>query len=345
MPYYLSFDGGGSKLNGMLFDGDLKLLSVARAGGINTTQGTLDDCKGNIESALDQLFADFTPQKVDIMYYTGVGVFPLLVEAAKKRAEIAETVHMDEPMGGLIAGALRREGVLALSGTGSDIFFIGPARPRNDKQSWNYPERDVDRTGAPRMGVGGWGPILGDDGSGAWIGQQAIRAVVRMVNGWGEDTVMLDLIREAWKLKTDWDMVTIVHSSPAPLRVCASLTPLVGRAAGLGDRVALDIVRQAGHYMAVQTDALIKKAGLGPEWWDVTLCGGAWKTHPLMLRQYLSELKPAYPTLTARRPLFEHVMCGPARLLLDKGAGREAAIALLKEKFPAYIVAQPETEE
>ena len=343
MPYCLSFDGGGSKLNGMLFDDGMNLISACRAGGINTSQGSLDDCRSNIESAVGQLFGAAAPDRIDVMYYTGVGVFPLLVEAVEKRAAVTRTVHLDEAMGGLLAGALKREGVLALSGTGSDIFYIGPERPAADN-GFTYPDHHTDGPRRQRMGVGGWGPILGDDGSGVWIGQQAIRAVVRMVNGWGEDTMMLRMIREEWKLANDWDMVHIVHSSPAPLRVCASLTPLVGRAASAGDRVALDIVRQAGHYMAVQTDTLLKKAKLGPEWWDVTLCGGAWKTHPAMLAQFLAELRADRPTLTAERPLFEHVICGPALSLLDRGVPREEAIALLKEKFPTYIVPRPETE-
>ena len=325
MAYYLAFDGGGSKLNGVMFDGDMNILGLCRAGGISTSQGSLEDCRSNIESGLDQLFSAHKPARVDKMYLTGVGHFELLESGAKARAELGETVHMSEAEGGLIAGALKKYGILALSGTGSDIFYIAPDGTR-----------DV---------VGAWGPILGDDGSGVWIGQQAIRAIVRLVNGWGEDTVMLPLIREEWHLKADWDMVEIVHRrSTAPLRTVGSLTPMVGRAAAMGDKVALGILREAGHLMAVQTDTLIRRHGFGPDELDVTLCGGAWKSHPIMLDTYRSELQAKYPTLTAERPLFEHVMCGPARLLLDAGVPREQAIATLKAKFPMYTIQNPDTQ-
>ena len=189
-----------------------------------------------------------------------------------------------------------------------------------------------------RLVVGAWGPILGDDGSGTWIGQQAMRAVVRQINGWGQETLLLPILREAWHLKNDWQMVEIVHHSPAPFRQVASVTPLVGQAAAQGDPVALDILRQAGHLMAVQTETLIRRAGLGEDQLDVTLCGGAWKSHPVMYERYVEELRQAHPALTARRPLFEHVCAGPARMLLERGMNRQEAIRLMKARFSQYRV-------
>ena len=317
MATYISFDGGGSKLNGMMFDENLSLLGTGRSGGINLTQTSLEDCRANVRDCLGQLLASHEPAMVDAVFYTGVGDFQLLCEETGRRVRAAQYVRTDEALGGLLAGALKREGVLALAGTGSDVFYISPEK---------------------RLVVGAWGPILGDDGSGAWIGQQAMRAVVRLINGWGEDTLLLSIFREAWQLKNDWQMVELVHRSPAPFRQVASATPLVGRAAALGDAVALNILREAGRLMAVQTEVLIKRAGLREDQLDVTLCGGAWKSHQVMYDSYVSELRAAHPTLTARRPLFEHVCAGPARLLLERGVPRDQAIRLMKAQFPQYRV-------
>jgi len=317
MACYLSFDGGGTKLNGIMFDEDLNLLGAGRSGGINLTQTSLEDCLANVRDCLSQVFSAHKPDRVDATYYTGVGNFHLLCEEVGARVHSAQYVGTDEALGGLLAGALKREGVLALAGTGSDVFYISPGR---------------------RATVGAWGPILGDDGSGAWIGQQAVRAVVRTLNGWGEDTLLLPIIRDAWKLKNDWQMVEIVHRSPAPFRQVASVTPLVGRAAAQGDPVALGILREAGRLMAVQTESLIRRAELREDQLDVTLCGGAWKAHPVMYDTYVGELRANHPGLTARRPLFEHVCAGPARLLLERGATRDEAIRLMKRQFAQYRV-------
>ena len=317
MACYLSFDGGGTKLNGMMFDDDLNLLGTGRSGGINLTQTSLEDCRANVRDCLNQVLAAHEPDQVDVVYYTGVGNFQLLCEEVGLRVHTAQYVGTDEALGGLLAGALRREGVLALAGTGSDVFYISPGK---------------------RMVVGAWGPILGDDGSGAWIGQQAIRAVVRQINGWGEDTLLLPIIREAWRLKNDWQMVEIVHHSPAPFRQVASVTPLVGQAAARGDKIALDILREAGHLMAVQTESLFRRAQLGDGPLEITLCGGAWKSHPVMFDTYAGELHAAHPAVTVHRPLFEHVCAGPARLLLERGMAREDAIHLMKARFQQYRV-------
>ncbi|MBO4886061.1 MAG: hypothetical protein J5602_12185 [Clostridia bacterium] len=317
MACYISFDGGGTKLNGMMFDENLNLLGTGRSGGINLTQTSLEDCRANVRDCLAQVLAAHEPEMVDVAYYTGVGNFQLLCEEVGRRVHVAQYVGTDEAQGGLLAGALKREGVLALAGTGSDVFYISPGK---------------------RSVVGAWGPILGDDGSGAWIGQQAIRAVVRFINGWGEDTLLLPIIREAWKLKNDWQMVEIVHHSPAPFRQVASVTPLVGRAAAQGDRVALNILREAGHLMAVQTESLIRRAELREDQLDITLCGGAWKAHPMMFGTYCAELKENHPALTVHRPLFEHVCAGPARLLLESGVPRGDAIRLMKRQFAQYRV-------
>ena len=317
MACYMSFDGGGTKLNGMMFDENLNLLSTGRSGGISLSQASLEDCCANMRDCLNQMLASYEPEQVDVMFYTGVGNFQRLCEEVGARVHVAQYTGTDEALGGLLAGALKQQGVLALAGTGSDIFYISPGK---------------------RCVVGAWGPILGDDGSGVWIGQQAMRAVVRLINGWGEDTLLLPIIREAWHLKNDWQMVEIVHRSPAPLRQVGSVTPLVGQAAAQGDAVALRILREAGHLMAVQTETLIRRAELSEDQLDITLCGGAWKAHPVMYDTFVSELQAKHPALTARRPLFEHVCAGPARLLLERGMPREEAIRLMKAQFSQYRV-------
>ena len=270
-----------------------------------------------MRDCLRQVLASHEPEMADVVYYAGVGNFQLLCEEVGARVHTAQYVGTDEALGGLLAGALKREGVLALAGTGSDVFYISPGK---------------------RSVVGAWGPILGDDGSGTWIGQQALRAVVHFLNGWGEDTLLLPIIREAWKLKNDWQMVEIVHRSPAPFRQVASVTPLVGRAADQGDAVALGILREAGHLMAVQTESLIRRAALRGDQLEITLCGGAWKAHPTMFDTYRAELTARHRALTVHRPLFEHVCAGPARLLLESGVPREEAIRLMKRKFAQYRV-------
>ncbi len=316
MACIISVDGGGSKLNAMMFDESMNLLGRGLSGGVNLTQTSIEDCRANVCDCLDQLMKDGVPETVDILYITFVGPSRVFVEELEKRTKVGKVVGNGEAQAGILAGNLTMTGIVALSGTGADIFWLGET------------ERKV---------VGAWGPILGDQGSGTWIGQTAIREVVKYLNGWGEETALFDLIMKEWKLEKPWDMVNKVHGAPAPFRQVASLTRVVGKAVEMGDQVAVNILKEAAHLMAVQTDSLFKMVGIDEDQQHVTLCGGAWKTHPLMFEEYKKELKKMYPAATARRPMFEHVCAGPARYLLEeKQMPRSEALALMREKLPQY---------
>ncbi len=316
MACIISVDGGGSKLNAMMFDENMNLLGRGLSGGINLTQTSIEDCRANVCDCLDQLMKEGVPECIDALYITFVGPVRVFIEELEKRAKVGKIVPNDEARAGILAGNLTMNGIVALSGTGADIFYLGEEKHHV---------------------VGAWGPILGDQGSGSYIGQAAIREVVKLVNGWGEETVMLDLIMKEWHLKEPWGMVDVVHSSPAPFRKVASLTRVVGKAVEMGDAVAIRILRSAAQYMAVQTDSLFRQMEVPDDQKHVTLCGGAWKTHPLMFEAYKEYLRGMHPTATARRPMFEHVCAGPARYLLEeRGMTHDEALSLMREKLPQY---------
>lgn len=318
MSYYISADGGGSKLNVMLFDEKMNLLGKGRSGGVNLTQTSLEDCRANVCDSLNQLFAGGVPDRVETLYITFVGPKDVFIDELRSRTHLERVVINPEGEAGMWAGRLRLKGVLALSGTGSGISIY------NDEGRIS--------------GVGGWGPILGDEGSGSWIGQQALRAAVRFNNGWGPVTLLREMIMTEWEITDPWDMIRRVHKAAAPFRKVASLTRVVGRAADAGDAVALGILMEAAHYMALQTDSLFKRVRPTEDFMRITLCGGAWKTHPSMFEQYRKEVTELYPAAVVRKPLFEHVCAGPARFLIENGMPREEAIRLMQTQFAEYRI-------
>lgn len=108
-------------------------------------------------------------------------------------------------------------------------------------------------TGAAALGidddgarlVDGWGPELGDLGSGSWLGREALRAVLRAADGLAAQTDLTDAIAGPVGAVSDiqeW----IARSEPLPRRL-ATLAPLVLDAAEAGDpvahRIATDAVR------------------------------------------------------------------------------------------------------
>ncbi|OWA01273.1 ATPase [Streptomyces sp. CS159] len=127
------------------------------------------------------------------------------------------------------AGALGgRGGVVLAIGTGSVAVGIG-----------------ADGTYAR---VDGWGPLLGDDGSGARIGTAGLRAALRAHDGRGPAT---SLLNAAAGLFGDPERLPArVGRDGNPARTAASFAPEVARAADAGDVVASAIVRDAAADLA-----------------------------------------------------------------------------------------------
>lgn len=319
MGVKLAIDGGGSKLSAVLFDEEFRMLGRGISGGVNINHTTPENSRANVADCLRQVFGEQPPEHIEKLYVVFVGPVNILYEELAKYSKVSKIIPLQESKAGLLAGALREEGILALAGTGSDIFYV-----RNDKRLNSV--------------VGAWGPILGDQGSGTWIGHKALRAVVAAINGWGEPTLIHELVRREWKLEHDWDMVNIVHRSVAPFRTVASVTPLVGEAARAGDPVALKILREAGLIMAVQTDCLIRRQNIPEEYRHVICCGGAWKAHHSMFDAFRERMQELYPGIPVDKPWFEHVMAGPAQEMLIRGVPVEQARLWLSEQFPEYVI-------
>lgn len=318
MAAYISVDAGGTKCQAIMYDENLKLLGEGTSGGVNTNTTTLEDCRRNVGECLDQLMREYTPSHIDKVFVVFVGPREVLFEQLKERTTVGEFVGLNEGQAGLLAGSIKRSGLVALSGTGSDTFRV---------------------TEDGRRGfVGGWGPVLGDFGSGTWIGQQAVRAIVRAIEKWDSPTIMEQMIMEEWGLERGWDMVPIVYGAPSPFRKVASLTRMVGRAAHQGDEVALGLVKTAGEYLGKQTVALINNFEIPREEWDLTCCGGTWKTHPSMLAACRDYLETAGYGMPVKPSWFDPIVAGAASLLLDRGTGQLEAKKIMEAEFGNYVI-------
>jgi N-acetylglucosamine kinase-like BadF-type ATPase len=163
----------------------------------------------------------------------------------------------------------------------------------------------------------GWGHLLGDEGSGAWIGAQGLRAALR--EGDGRDGGSKLLRREVEvRFGDPDDALRAIYGSPAPGHELAAFAPAVAAAAHEGDRVAADIWRRAAGHLAEAVHATA--TGLGAkDGAELSWGGGLFDAGPLLLDPFRTEL-------TRRLP--------GARLTPPAGRAADGALLLARRGLP-----------
>ena len=109
--------------------------------------------------------------------------------------------------------------------------------------------------------------MIGDEGSGYWIGLEALRAGLRARDR-GAETCLLKEIQEFWGLGSLGELVAYANAPVRPQ--FAELTELVVECAGRGDRLALGVLERAGEELAGAVSLVASKmVALGCEAGDV----------------------------------------------------------------------------
>ena len=292
MKYYIAADGGGTKLQVILYDENLHIVNTARMSGTNTIHRPVEDMLADMKKLIDELIPAEI-QEIECADLIILRYQKEFLELLKERCIVRNYHGWGENETPLFSTGVRY-GVVAQAGTGSDAFLVQP---------------DGKKT------VGGWGFILGDEGSGYDIGMNGLKAAIYSTDGRGPKTLIYDILTEEWGLTIPWDIVTTVYGKTDYRSLVASVSRIVAKAAKQKDAVALKIYEDAGHEMAFQVLTVI--ANNGGVWeGPVVTSGGAWKGCPVMFETFRKDILEKYPDAEVRYPIFEPVVgCAVGRML------------------------------
>ena len=318
MGYSMALDGGGTKTLAIIFDEEFNLLGMGRSGGMNTNFETMESVKAHLAECLYACLEAAGVNELDHFFCAGPGPYPeaeaILRQRATLKADKYETVH--EGLSGAYAGLAADRGVNVLAGTGSRIDYID---------------------GDPQFCTGGWGGFIGDEGSGCWIGTHGIQAAIASHDGWGPKSVLEDLIMEEWELeKLNGVVPRVFHGRSMRVEV-SSVSPLVGKAARMGDIAAIDVLKGAAEILSRQTLAMYRNHNVDPSV-PVIVSGSAWKSAPVMFDHFCDLIHAELPDTQILKPIFDPIMGGVIKLALK---GRHAIPAdeleILKKNFAQFM--------
>jgi N-acetylglucosamine kinase-like BadF-type ATPase len=164
-----------------------------------------------------------------------------------------------------LAGATRGEpGVVTIAGTGSIAFGRNAA--------------------GKAARAGGWGFVYGDEGSGFDITRQALRAVLRLEEGWGPKTALHRALLEATGAANANELLHLLYTRDWPRQRVAALARVVDSIALEGDQAAHEILLNAAHQLAMLAASVRRQ--LFAKGAAVVVCytGGAFRSRMLLER-------------------------------------------------------------
>ncbi|MFY9726943.1 MAG: BadF/BadG/BcrA/BcrD ATPase family protein [Bryobacteraceae bacterium] len=270
MRLFLGVDGGQSGTAAAIGDETGRVLGEGKAGPSNHAGGAEGRAKleravrGCVGQAAAQAGLDAATLEFESACFGMSGgpegkhaILSGLIRAARLRVTTDAAVAL--------AGATGSgQGIVVIAGTGS--MALG-----RDEQG--------------RMArAGGWGYVLGDEGGAFDMVRQAVRAALRMEEGWGPETTLRAALLEATSSIDANQMLHRFYTPEWERSRVAALAPLVDRAAGEGDAAALHIVNQAAQELAVLAAAVRGQLWKPGEAVEIAYSGGVFKSRMLLER-------------------------------------------------------------
>ncbi|MEU7031205.1 BadF/BadG/BcrA/BcrD ATPase family protein [Streptomyces sp. NPDC046275] len=150
---------------------------------------------------------------------------------------------------------------LVVHGDAEVAFAAGPGTPADGlvliAGTGAAGARVVERRLVSAVDGDGW--LLGDAGSGFWLGREALRAVLRALDGRGPATALSGPVAELCGGLSKERVVGHAHAAH-PVRL-AALSPLVVAAAAAGDPVAAELLDRAADELSMTVRALLPRPG------------------------------------------------------------------------------------
>lgn len=249
MKYVIGIDGGGTKTLLKIADCNGKLIKVMEGGPSNINSLGIEKVKNSLKDLVENAIIDICEIKENCLSFC---IGSAGIDRQDERVMMEDIIRSfgitgrvkatNDAETALYGGVLGGEGVILISGTGSISFG------RNNE--------------GKTMRCGGWGHILGDEGSGYDIGRRALTSITRSYDGRENETILTSIILKKLDLKNPMELINYVYRSGAGKKEIASLARCVDEAYKKGDKTAERILRESAYELYLCITPIINGLGL-----------------------------------------------------------------------------------
>jgi N-acetylglucosamine kinase-like BadF-type ATPase len=248
MKYLIGIDGGGTKTDSAIADLSGKIIHLTTGKPSNFLVVGIEEAVENIfaliEENLFKLEGDFADVKQILIGVAGAGrkEDAQLLEKSFKDYAAQQGVHfkgvkvVSDAHIALEGAFPDSAGCILIAGTGSILF-------------------GKDEKGVIHR-VGGFGRLIGDEGSGYSIGRKALNAVSKESDGRGEETLISELLNAKMKSSSANGIINEVYKENLDV---ASVARIVIEAAEEGDPIAEDILDEEADELVLHIKSLLNK--------------------------------------------------------------------------------------
>jgi N-acetylglucosamine kinase-like BadF-type ATPase len=304
MTFVLGIDAGGTKTVCQLADENGEVLAEARRGGANLQASGELEVEKVLHQVMEEAIGDHDVRPAAVCL--GIAGVDRPDDAQAVREIMgrigykARILVVNDALVALEAGAPAQPGVVVIAGTGSIAYG------RNDRNE------------AAR--AGGWGDMLGDEGSGYWIGRAAVRAVLREADRRGPATLLTGLLLNYYGVSRAQDLIHHVYQGTLRPAAIASLAQCVQGAFSDGDPVALGILRGAADQLESAALSVARRLEIVGSEFPFILAGGIFRAVPWLEEELGRRLPLASPRSRTMLLAVEPAV-GAVRLALAESRG------------------------
>ena len=304
MIHVLGIDAGGTKTVCQFADGRGEVLAEARRGGANLQASGELEVEKVLHEVMEEAIAehDVRPDAI-CLGIAGVDRpddARVVREIMKRIGYKAKILVVNDALIALETGAPGAPGVVVIAGTGSIAY---------GRNQMNEAAR-----------AGGWGYMLGDEGSGYWIGRAALRAVLREADRRGPATRLTGLLLNYYGVPRAQDLIAQVYHGTLRPAAIAALAQCVMGAFSDGDPVAIGILRSAADQLESAALSVARRLDLIGSEFPFVLSGGIYRAVPWLEEELTRRLPLAAPK-SRTMLLEEEPASGAVRLALAEAHG------------------------